>query len=178
METDRGAVLAVRAASRGVIDFREARLHDTKWWKRCRILLRQVSQDDDQELREAFHRHHLALVGNSGLTEESFESSQKEASSAVRRIAGGLKPWHDFSEAAALHDKTDKIREDYKAAFGYYPDDPEWLESTRKNLEEARARRAEQAANPVEDDHARVRRLRAEQQKRLEKLAAEQKRRY
>jgi hypothetical protein len=90
---DRAAVLTVRAAVRGVIDYSQARLLDPDWWRRHYILVKEMEREDDLRLYERVLSQYQALVSNSGLTEESFKKTQDSAHDAFQDILCLLRPW-------------------------------------------------------------------------------------
>ena len=50
MERDRAAVLTVRSAVSGIIDYREADVLDRRWWRRWRMLINEMATQSDKEL--------------------------------------------------------------------------------------------------------------------------------
>ena len=166
METDRGAVLTVRAAVRGVIDFSKARLLDPHWWRRSSILIKAVGADDDERLLRDIFNFHLALVSNSGLTDESFAKEQSKARDAFYDITGAIRPWEGVSAEARKAKEIKDLRQQYIAVFGD-PSDPVVAAKLHKDIAEMMEAREKLLA--VESDMDRITRLKAE---RLAKLAA------
>ena len=157
MDEDRGAVLTVRAACQNVIDFRQARLLDPAWWRRYRIVLNGIAKEDDLELQRNIFNFHLALVGNSGLTEDSFKSSQERARDTFFDIMGLLRPWEGMSAQARKKREVDSLREEYIKEFGD-PSDPEFQRREQESLEVWRREREEeqqQGQDPEERIYAR-----------------------
>jgi hypothetical protein len=165
LATDRGAILTIRAATRGIIDFSRARLLDPDWWRRCTILLGGVATEDDLEVFRNVYRFHLALVANSGLTDESFRTAQDNARDIFHDLVRMLRPW-EKSKLEVKQEEIDSYREQYKAAFGFDPMDKEeeqrrldaWAEAIKKAQEE------------TADDTERIRLSMAAQQERLAEL--------
>jgi hypothetical protein len=83
----------VRAQAAGVIDFHEARLLDANWWRRSALLLHSMARRDDQAVLAAAHQYHCSLLGNSGLTEESFKATQVKAQESFHELLSLLQPW-------------------------------------------------------------------------------------
>lgn len=168
METDRGAVLTVRAAVRGTIDFSQARLLDPDWWRRCLILLNGVAAEDDIATYQTIYRYHLALVGNSGLSEDSFRDVQDRARDAFNDLMQLYRPWS--SKVKASHEireeEAQQLREAYKQAFGFDVNDTEeeqrrlnlWLEEIKNQ----KANELEDTARIIEEATAQAEEIRAE----------------
>ena len=169
MESDRGAALTIRAASRGLIDFRQARLLDPDWWKYCRLIFQGIVWDDDRVLQDAIYRFHLSLVSNSGLTEESFAEAQKNAQNGFYDVVGLLRPWAGVSAAERQTQEVDTLKKAYEEAFGRSLDDPEFIKQEEEAVARWRADRAQQR-DSFESEEDRVRRLRAESKERIRKL--------
>jgi len=123
----------VRAAIRGVIDFREAKLTDPNWWKRCRMLLNGLAREDDQQLHRGVLDYHLALVANSGLTEDSFKTAQENARNAFYDILGSLRPWEGASAADRKRREIEDLRQAYIKEFGD-PSTPEFKAARAEEL--------------------------------------------
>ena len=164
METDRGAVLTVRAAARGIIDFREARLLDPKWWNRCYVLFREMVRGDDMQLQRGILDFHLALVGASGLSDDGFRSAQERAREAIFDMMGLVRPWEGMGYAERKKREHEGLLNDYIREFGD-PRDPVF----KQKEAEALAAWKEQIASrqPEETDLQRIMRLRREQESRL-----------
>lgn len=71
---------------------------------------------------EHLYSYHLALVSNSGLTDDSFKSTQESARSNFKDISSSLRPWRD--EAKEAYAERDQINEDWKKFFGWDMEDP------------------------------------------------------
>lgn len=152
MESDRGAVLTVRAAARGVIDFSRARVRDVRWWRRSNAIIRAMDRDDEFDLVRAAFDLQRSLVGNSGLTDESFKQAQKTANEAFAQLQQIRRPWFDKAKAKA--DAIAGMIAEYKKYIGD-PDDPVFRE---KLLADAAAAEAA-SAPPAESEDARIERL-------------------
>jgi hypothetical protein len=126
LETDRGAVLTVRACREGVIDFSQAQLRDVRWWRRANLLVGSMARDDDLEIVRALLRFHLALLGNTQLTEDSWKSSKKHALDLINEIVGLVQPWGARSSERRMTDEMANLRELYKREIGDL-DDPAFM---------------------------------------------------
>lgn len=155
MESDRGAVLTLRAASRGVIDFSKARVLDVSWWRRANALIRAMDSEDDLVAIRAAFDFQRSLVGNSGLTEQSFKDCQKSAKALLGELLNALHPWL----AKARPDEISGLVEKYKKLVGD-PADPEFRKKLDHDLALLDAADAEQA--PAETEDQRIDRLIAE----------------
>lgn len=136
MATDQGAVLTIRAAARGIIDFRQADVRDVRWWRRANLLIRALADDDEvQGLMQALH-YQLALVGNSGIRDEDFAEAQKRAQAILRDIIHLLQPWAAQKKGDnTVQSEIDRLTELYKSVFGD-PSDPEVRARLDKMAEE------------------------------------------
>lgn len=125
----------VRAAVRGVIDYHEANVLDPAWWRRHRILLNGLAYEDDMRTQDAMLRFHLALVGNSGLTEESFKTAQSNAKDTLYDYLNLLKPWEILSSSAQKQAEVSRLKQAYIRAYGD-PSDPQWQAEQEEALRE------------------------------------------
>lgn len=155
METDRGAVLTCRAAARGAIDFTKANVRDLSWWRMTNAVISSMARTEEIVALQAAYAFQLALVGNSGLTEESFKNSQKTGKEIFQQIVDTQMPW------AAVHTKGHKDREvnslidAYKQLIGD-PNDPEFQ---KKLLHDMELQDKPPVAVPQESEEARIARL-------------------
>jgi hypothetical protein len=171
LERDRAAVLTVRSAVRGVVDYREADIVDRKWWRRWRLLLNEMMSQEDRDLMEHLYSYHLALVSNSGLTEDSFKSTQQSARDNFEDIAGGLRPWIGKTKEDRALSAKEEMKEDWKNFFGWDLDDPEAYETWKKEMGELKEEAAgaadrrnagpEEEMQRLEDARERIRERRA-----------------
>lgn len=156
MEADRGAVLTLRAAARGVVDFAQARVSDVRWWRRFNALVRAMAAEDDLvALRLAFDLHR-SLVGNGSLSDSSFKACQEAARGLFADMVARLYPWDGRDRPGRRQAKLDELVAEYKRLLGD-PDDPEFqakLEHDRKVFASGAPR-----ATPPETDEERVDRL-------------------
>lgn len=119
-------VLTVDAAVAGVIDYRQARLHDPQWWRYFRVMLQAFERQRDFAIYDARYRHVLSLLGNSGLTEDSFNKQQEQANEAFYDLIGTLQPWSGQSYQERKAKQFGDARKDFMDAFGYDPTSPEF----------------------------------------------------
>ena len=63
-ERDRAAVLTLRSAVRGVVDYSKADLHNPSWWRHWRFLIRAMDEAEHGELLNRAFEYQLALVSN------------------------------------------------------------------------------------------------------------------
>lgn len=166
MEADRGAVLTLRAAVRGVIDFSQARVHDVRWWRRANVLIRAMAAEDDLVAVRAAFDLQRSLVGNAGLTEKSFEGCQKKAQALFGDIVECLYPWSVKDAAARTEGQMGSLIDAYKKMVGD-PDDPEFQ---KKLLHDLTTLEAEQAAEPAESESDRIDRLLRERDEHYDRI--------
>lgn len=130
-----------------------------------------MTQEDDLALLQGVYRFHLALVGNSGLTEESFKKSQERGRDAFNDILGLLRPWEGKTAKERQSREVEDLRQAYIAAFGDYRD-PEW--QARQDAAIAAWVAGTDAELAKEDEWERVERLKAEQAANVERLQKQQ----
>jgi len=164
----------VRAAVRGIVDFTEARLLDTVWWQRCRILLEEMNREDRRRVLENAFNYHRSLVGNSGLTEESFRNEQNTADSIYEELLRMYQPWRKIENTPTKPPTNDiqELFEIYKQAFGD-PNDPVARTNTENHLRQERERIAQERAKSSDvsqelfdrasEEHAKIAEERAKQ---------------
>lgn len=156
MEADRGAVLTIRAAARGVVDFSRARVRDVGWWRRTNALIRAMDRDDRLVLAKAAFDHQLSLVGNSALTDESFKKSQETARELYQEILNLAEPWAARSVADVKAATRSGLISAYKRLIGD-PDDPAFRRKLLADQERLKAGKV--AAAPVETQDQKIDRL-------------------
>ena len=169
METDRGAVLTIRAAVAGVIDFAQARLQDVSWWRRTNVLIRAMAVDREIEIMKAAYAFQCALVGNGSLTEDSFKTIQRGAKETFNEIANTLQPWAATSSEEIKQREISGLMEMYKQLVGD-PDDETFmrrLEENARHLEEITR------SEPKESEEQRITRLAQEYAQEREQRYAE-----
>ncbi len=125
---------------------------DVRWWRRANALIEAMADEDDLAIRRAAFDLQRSLVGNGGLTKESFAESQKAVKALFGDIVGMLRPW------AGKADKVDGLIAAYKRYVGD-PDDPEFREKLMHDREMLARAEAEAAAAAPEAEEARIDRL-------------------
>lgn len=129
----------MRAAARGVIDFRQARLRDVNWWRRTNILLAELAREDDAAATHASYLFHLALVANGSLGEDGFKAEQKKAREAFNDYVACTHPWAERVRKQRQLDDAKGLTELYKQVVGD-PDDPLTRERWRRQSAALEAR--------------------------------------
>lgn len=162
MATDRGAVLTLRAALRGVVDFSKARVLDVSWWRRTNALVLAMAEDDELQVVRARFDLQRSLVGNSGLTEESFKACQEAARSLLDAYTAAARPWEAKTADSRRAETVTGLVAAYKRLVGD-PDDPAFRDKLRQDAATLAAR---EAAPPAETDDQRIDRLIAEREAR------------
>lgn len=160
METDRAAVLILRAAARGVVDFRKAKLQDPAWYRYVNAVLIRMDADDEMTTLNSVLSYQCALVGNSMLTEESFKATQERCRELLTRIMNCANPWSQTSVENAKKHEISNLMEMYRKLVGD-PRDPAFAAKLRQDAAQQAAERAKIA---TESDEERVDRLLRERQ--------------
>ncbi len=124
-------------------------------------------KEDDLVLQQGVMAFHLALVSNSGLTEESFGKSQDNARNSFYDVVGLLRPWEGSSAAERKAREYSDLRQAYVDAFGD-PSDPQWQAEQAAAIEAWREQ-SKKAVVKEEDEWGRIERLRRAQ---IDRMAA------
>jgi hypothetical protein len=158
LESDRTRFLTVLAASRGVINFSQARLTDPSWWRRCRFLFAGLEADLDFRLLDAAYRRELALVGNGNLEAKDFAKAQERAREVYFGLTGVYRPWEGKTLGERQGRERASIAEVFKQVIGD-PTDPEFLRREAEGLAAWRAAEAAAKTDVVAVDVVRQRLL-------------------
>lgn len=154
MERDRVAVLTVRAAVNGIIDYRDADIMDRKWWQRWRILVNEMTSQADKELLEHLYAYHLALVSNSGLSEDSFKSTQDSARENFDDLVGTLRPWVGRTKTDRHQNEYEQFKANWQRLVGWDVSDPkllkEWQENAKSLAAKAELKRENEAQAEID----------------------------
>jgi len=144
-----------------VVDFRVARVLDPKWWRYLRVKLETLERRGKEKAVNAAFAYHLALVANSGLTEESFEKCQAAAKERYFDLLGTIRPWEgkSFVERKAAEFKD--ARQMYIDATGFDPLDPAFKAYEAQQIERLLAGEFDIVDEDAEAEAAVVDRLRA-----------------
>jgi hypothetical protein len=134
LETDRGAVLTCRAAARGAIDFTKANVRDLSWWRMTNAVISSMARTEEIVALQAAYDFQLALVGNSGLTEESFKASQKTGKEIFQQIIDTQMPWAAADLKGQKDREVNSLIDAYKRMIGD-PDDPEFQKKLLHDME-------------------------------------------
>lgn len=165
METDRGAVLTCRAAARGAIDFARANIRDLSWWRMSNAVISSMARTEEIVALQAAYDFQLALVGNSGLTEESFKAAQKTGKEIFQQIIDTQMPWAASDMKGQKDREVNSLIDAYKRLIGD-PDDPEFQ---KKILHDMEMQAKPKVVEVVETDDQRIARLIEERDKHYEK---------
>lgn len=138
MGSDRGRTLTVRAAVRGVIDFRKAKLRSVNWWRRTNLLLGELARLDEAEVVRASYQYHLALVANGSLSDDGFKAEQKKAQQAFNELLSCTHPWAERVRRQQRLDDAKYMKDLYLKVCGD-PDDPLTVERWRQESAELEA---------------------------------------
>lgn len=119
-----------------------------------------MAHDDARAVSDAAYRFQLALVSNSGISEDSFKKSQEHAKDAFNDIWNSVYPWAATSSDQLQAEAYDKLLDAYKEEFGD-PNDPEFVrqmeEGVKQYYEDRRARRNQEPEEDMLDRRLRER---------------------
>ena len=136
----------LRAARSGIINFREARTRDVRWWRYVNVVLNELQRHDEEPLLLAAYQFHLALVANSSLTSDSWNKAKKDALDLYNELINLRHPWGSKKGEQRQAEQLNTLAELYRKEIGD-PNDPLF----KKQLEEAEAF-LKQAPPPQEED--------------------------
>lgn len=135
METDRGAVLTVRAAARGLLDFSRADPRDIRWWRRSTAVVRSMHRDDGLAVVRAALDYQLAMLSNGGVTEETFRGARDGAYESFNDVVNIVQPWAANTTEELKKQGINELLAAYKETFGD-PNDPEFQRKLAEGLAE------------------------------------------
>lgn len=133
-----------------MIDYRKARILDSKWWRHLRVCSEALERQGRATLLSAALQHHLALVSNSGLTEESFEKSQEAAKEGYYNLVGAVRPWEGRSYVERQQQEAKSWRQRYIDSTGADPCDPKFKEWEAQKIAAWQAKCAKKRDNDPE----------------------------
>lgn len=87
------------------------------------MLVSEVEHKDTSELLRDLYTYHLALVANSGLSDDSFKSVQESARDNLDRIISIRRPWDAKDKTDRISDEVTQFKEDFKGFFDIDLDD-------------------------------------------------------
>ena len=135
MEGDRAAVLTLRSAARGVVDYSKADIHDGSWWQRWRYLLRAMESEDYSKSLDYAFQFQLALVSHGRLGSDNFTKVQKEAKAVFQDLEDEMRPWTGRrSKEDRQTAETDAYDEIWKKAAGFSLRDSEAVQAWNEEL--------------------------------------------
>lgn len=96
-----------------------------------------MASEDDVDILERLYDYHLALVANSGLSEDSFKSTQESARDNFEDIVAAKRPWIGNTKEDRLNNEISNYKQDWQEIFGWDLDDPKamkvWREASKRN---------------------------------------------
>jgi|TARA_R110000824_G_scaffold82768_4_gene207416 hypothetical protein len=98
-----------------------------------------MAQEDDAKLKNKLYDYHLALVANSGLTEDSFKSVQESARNTFEEIIGTIRPWEGRSADQRAQTDRDQFRDTFLELGGPDIDDEKAMEEYWKERNKVQA---------------------------------------
>jgi|TARA_R110000824_G_scaffold29652_12_gene98503 hypothetical protein len=152
LERDRGAILTVRSAALGVINYAEAQILEKGWWRKWRLLIGQMAQEDNATLLRDLYSYHLALVANSGISPDSFKSVQESAKDNLDQIVAARRPWAAQDKSDRLEDEVAQSKEDWKYFFDIDLNDEEQRSKYLEELDKQAEKALIEADQPLEED--------------------------
>lgn len=170
--------MTLRAAVRGVIDYRKLDLHDQQWWKRWRYLVHAMEEETYTVLLQTSYKYQLALVSNPRISSEDFTKVQREAKELFSDIEGSLKPWAWNSRQERKAKERADFKEQWREIAGWDLDDAEakakWEEGLQQVVNAGADKVQEEEQAEKERQESFVRRAEEIRQKRLKQQGRKQ----
>ena len=171
LERDRAAVLTLRAAVQGVVDYRKVDLHNPIWWKHWRYRVKAMDEKAHETLLHHALEFQLALVSNSRISSDDFTKVQREAKELFSDIEGSLRPWLGRTKQDRKERTAEEFREMWKVAAGFDLDDVEaraaWEDRVENMLKEGNIEQEKEEQEAQEKERKFVATIEAIRQKRL-----------
>lgn len=137
----------VEAATRGIVDFRQAKFFDPAWRCRLRYLLSGLQSLKYQEELKFTHSYYISLLGVPKLTQEMYSDLFDMLDDLHRRMEQNLRPWDTpVSQEARKDAESRKLTTLWEQKWGKF-DDPE---TQRKIARTAAGLRKQREANAQE----------------------------
>jgi len=159
LETDRGAVLTIRAASRGLIDFQRANVKDINWWRYVNAILYASLRDESLVTDQLAYQYQLALISNSTLTQDSWKGAQEQAKAMFQDCLNTQRPWAARTSAQRQEEQVGGLVDTYRKTIGD-PRDPVFAAKLEQDIRDSQARRRERRNNQETEDSRLTRLLR------------------
>ncbi len=107
------------------------------WWRRWRLIIRTLIQEDNRSILHDKYQFDLALVSHGQLGSDAFKSVQETASEAFEDLKATVRPWNGRATARdrQLEEKK-KFDDTWEHYFGFSPDDVDALEDWESALSE------------------------------------------
>jgi hypothetical protein len=113
-----------------------------------------MASEDDGDILERLYDYHLALVANSGLSEDSFKSTQESAKDNFADIVAAKRPWLGNTKEDRLGNEISNYKKDWQEIFGWDLDDPKaykvWQEEASRSAKEEGERIESEAQEEID----------------------------
>jgi len=123
LEKDRGAVLSIRAALSGALDYSEVDLFSHRWWQKWKWVVTALQRQEDIYLFQAHLQYHLAVVSNAGVNQESLSKAQQAARESFYDLQGTLRPWAGVTSGDRHTHEAEQFKAQWKQLTGWDPTD-------------------------------------------------------
>jgi hypothetical protein len=118
-----------------------------------------MSELDTIDLLKPLFDYQLALVANSGLTEDSFKKAQESARDNFENIVGALRPWEGRTKEERLSSDIDQYKKDWQELFGWDLDNEEQAAEYWKKRTKAEAQFEQESEQAIQEEANRARRF-------------------
>ena len=109
------------------------------------MLVSEMVTEDNSKLLRDLYTYHLALVANSGISEDSFKSVQESARKNLDQIIAAKRPWEEHEQEDRVTSEVEQYREDMRRFFDIDLDDEEQRKAHMESWEQAQQRGQEDA---------------------------------
>jgi hypothetical protein len=113
----------IQADAEGVIDFKQARPFDLRWWQYLELMSEHLARKNRARLFESKLSQNLAVL-DYGLGDASFDYHWNQANFIRAQIGEILAPWMELGPKEP-EEIAEQMTEQYKEEFGD-PEDPEY----------------------------------------------------
>jgi|TARA_R110002051_G_scaffold69032_1_gene124260 phosphotransacetylase len=115
------------------------------------MLISEMVTEGNSKLLRDLYSYHLALVANSGISEDSFKSVQDSARQNLDQIIAASRPWEQHEKEDKITTDIAEFREDMRRIFDIDLDNEEEYAAYMEESEQFDAQNAELAEEEDEE---------------------------
>jgi len=118
-----------------------------------------MSDLDTLDLLKPLFDYQLALVANSGLTEDSFKKAQESARDNFENIVGAMRPWEGRTKEERLDSDIDQYKKDWQEIFGWDLDDEDQAAEYWEKRKKAETHYEQESERAIQEEAERAKRF-------------------